>query len=323
MTRFNQSTNRTCCLNIITHTSCDRQHIVVTVTEVGGNSNPPPLNRTKYGSIAGTYYMFFFILCPIMYKRKTSPRNIFPVTPYKRPRRMLRYQRRSAFIGRWPPVSTTNTRRVMLRTPGATGVTETKYFDEDVGALGIGNTWQVADPTIDTLFAPMKGTSLNQRIGNRVLVKKIRIRGRIFWDGKAGISDILSNDYVRCILVLDTQTNGTQLTAGNLMAGPGLDINDFQNTAGFGRYIVLKDKIIRRPAVNAVGTADDWRTDNTIVPFKMSKTIMRYFKFNDGNAGTVGDILDNSLHMVVVKDETGSTQSANIRFTARTVFADP
>ncbi len=216
-----------------------------------------------------------------------------------------------------------NQRAVMYRTPGALGVTETKYFDSHRTAGAVSSVWTMRDPTtLNTLFAPQQGTGLSNRIGNRVIVKKIRLKGYIQWAVNS-TANTSCGDFCRVMIVKDMQSNGAQFTPGNVVAGVTGDQDLwFQNTASFGRFQVLKDFTIRRPSVSLGGTTG-FSAEDSWVPWKKNINLNDTVKFNGGNAGTIGDVVDNSYHILCVSANNALNTLVNLDYNCRVVFNDP
>ncbi|WP_445775590.1 hypothetical protein [Shewanella sp.] len=185
-----------------------------------------------------------------------------------------------------------------------------KYYDTFLNASAITatTTWAGSelDPaTILTLCAPVKGTGINNRIGREVNVHKIKIRGMVNVPSQVDQTAKDAAFYARLILVMDTQTNAAQMAGESLMANPGaatanLTVNTFQNLDSLGRYRVLKDKnfTLQNPATSWDGT--NIEQNGLVRPFKWTHTFKTPIKvrFNEANNGDIGDIVDNSFHII-------------------------
>jgi len=214
------------------------------------------------------------------------------------------------------------------RTVGALpGGSEMKYFDCQRNATGLTpvvGSWPVGtmfdpDNTVNLgaaavanplcLFSPTVGSALNQRIGRKCHIYKIRINGTIITSsqGAQTTADVASK--VRLCLVLDKQTNSAQMVANQMFvptATPDNTIHAFQNPDNFGRFQFLKDKFVvmqnpslagQNPAIDQAGLKHMFKW--TVV-FKKPLTV----NFNATNGGTVADVIDNSLHVVCAADAT-------------------
>lgn len=199
------------------------------------------------------------------------------------------------------------------RTPGGQIVSERKYFDLHYNGSSISNidglgTWSTAeeDPTQNCLFCPIQGNDITQREGRSVFVHKITVRGSVYSEFEAAGTAPPINSIFRLILVLDKQTNGTQMDPSDLItSGNGApQLFAFQNTASFGRFQILKDIYIQPPQPNlGSGLATFAHTGNRS-HFNLKYTFREPLRvnFNNGNTGSVADIVDNSFHMIVGKE---------------------
>lgn len=220
------------------------------------------------------------------------------------------------------------------RTVGAMGNSgEMKYFDceEDGVTLTVVTTGWVAanrvDPssTIDLgsaavatplcLFAPTVGSGLNQRIGRKVYMHKLKIRGYFSISSQSAQSTADSASTIRMLVLMDKQTNGAQYTASSVLnsSTTTTGIWAYQNPNGFGRFTILKDKMFNFSNINMTGspTAGDVIQTGMNIPFKFNfnfKTPIQV-NFNATNGGTVADIIDNSLHIMVGVSSTAPVPS--------------
>lgn len=200
---------------------------------------------------------------------------------------------------------------------------EMKYFDCELAQTSIvacTTTWpagtmqdpgttinlgSAAVPTPFCLFAPTVGSALNQRIGRSVLVRKIKVSGALLTPQQSAQALADTACRLRLLLVQDTQTNATQMTAAQLLndAGNGATtLSSYQNPNNFGRFRVLKDKLINLTNPNMTGSPSgtDIVQGSLVRSFKFSVNFKEPVKvqFNNTNGGTVADIVDNSFHII-------------------------
>lgn len=212
----------------------------------------------------------------------------------------------------------------VARTRGAAVQGEMKYFDcelQDTALSACTTTWvagTMKDPgtTINLgsaavatplcLLAPIVGAALNQRIGRHINVRKIKVYGTFNIAQQAAQAVADSAVKIRLLLVQDCQTNAAQMTGAQLLndAGGGTTtLNSFQNPNNFGRFRVLKDKMITISNLNLTGspTANDVIQASYRTQFKMAVNfkVPVPVHFNATNGGTVADIVDNSFHIVI------------------------
>ena len=224
-------------------------------------------------------------------------------------------------------------RSFVPRTMGPFAVTESKYFDSFLAATEVaeGTAWTGTelDPgTLNTLVCPSEGSDINNRIGRKIAIYKLQIRGVITTTSLAGQGGGIANPSVRLILFIDQQTNGTQAQGEELMAAPGaasvpLVFNTFQNLANLGRFRVLRDKTYTGRLM-AMSTQNTTTQDLAVpdLPFKMTVRFKKplIMNFNSTNGGTVGDIVDNSFHLIGQKSGTGF--ASNVAYQCRASYKD-
>lgn len=218
------------------------------------------------------------------------------------------------------------------RTPGALVTTERKYFDTFLNGASLTApvTWAGAelDPaTLNCLFVPNEGSDIDNRVGRKVSVLKIQVRGQIFVPFQQNATAADNPAQTRLIVYQDEQTNGAQAQAEQLMQDPGaadasLCLNTFQNTQNFGRFRVLKDKMytIQNPNMSYDGT--NIEINGISRPFKFTVRFKKpvVVRFNATNGGSVADIVDNSFHMIGMCLSTALAPT--ISYQVRTVYVD-
>lgn len=231
--------------------------------------------------------------------------------------------------------TTGRVRTYVPRTMGPFSVSESKYFDSYKQASTIlpELSWASTehDPaTLNTLFCPTEGADINNRIGRKVQVYKISMRGNIYSTPSQDDVDVFSSGGFRLILFQDKQTNGVQAQGEELMSSPGasdsqLTFCTFQNPANFGRFKVLKDLILRPRITTASGDGTNTTSQNqSQIPFKITVKFKKpvIVKFNATNGGTVGDIVDNSFHIIAVNSFLSNTNTTIMSYQCRTYYKD-
>lgn len=207
--------------------------------------------------------------------------------------------------------------------------TERKYYDVEYSAAvpAITTTWNAtnADPsTIQTLFAPQLGNDYYNRVGRKVQLIALKIRGHVTCTSQGDQTAADPATGCRVLLVQDKQTNGT-LATGDLvlLSGTGTQaINMFQNPASFGRFRVYKDKrwILQTQALTYDGTnieqAGLQKNFEWIIKFRKPITI----HFNATNGGTYADIIDNSFHIFAATNSVSLVPT--LAYKCRATFLD-
>jgi len=220
------------------------------------------------------------------------------------------------------------------RSRGVYATGEMKYFDTEATALTIaGSTnWTGTEyapnvGTPNTFFAPTTGSAINQRIGRKVKVYKIRVHGNLYSAEQTNqtTADIATN--VRILLVQDCQTNGAQAQGEDIMAaattGSALNqFNAFQSLASLGRFKVLKDKIFTfgPPTITYDGT--NLEQFGQVKSFKFDVKFRNPVEvnFNATNGGTISDIVDNSW-CIYATVSTGAV-ATSLYYSARVYYKE-
>lgn len=224
------------------------------------------------------------------------------------------------------------TRYVVPRTMGPFAASESKYFDSFRQQVAVAepSSWagtEIDPATLNTLFCPTEGSDIDNRVGRKVQVYKLAIRGIINTPTISDFPDIELAPSFRIIIFQDKQTNGVQAQGEELMetaaASTDVVITGFQNRANFGRFKVLKDLVLRPRIITSMtdGTATSSQGVSAIhfkVTVKFKKPVV--VKFNATNGGTVGDIVDNSFHMIAVS--TSTSFASQLSYTCRGYYKD-
>lgn len=222
-------------------------------------------------------------------------------------------------------------RRFVPRTRGPFSKSESKYFDAEVDdfAVPANGAWAATNDVFKgTIAIPQEGSDIDNRVGRKISVYKVALRGIIRPNVVSDQADVLTEPSFRLIFWMDTQTNATVTTSASLMAAPANAEADnvfctFQNTANFGRFRVLKDMIIY-PRTSTAGTdgANTLSVGMSSIPFKITHKFRKLLniKFNGTNGGTIGDIVDNSLYLSI--QASNSSFAPSITCLSRVYYKD-
>jgi len=212
-------------------------------------------------------------------------------------------------------------------------LSETKYFT----AYGqfqlpyLAANWNpasVADGNAGTVFYPLQGTAYNQRVGRKIMVKKISLKVQIVQppSQSVNINNGVAPSY-RMILFVDKQTNAIQATGSALMDPNGPTITAYQNPINFGRFKVLRDiqATMSNPNISQSASIDrSGYTRYFKITYKFKKPLV--VNYNQTNGGTIADVVDNSFHFFVGTDIDVyqlTSVYVNCNYTCRTTFCDP
>lgn len=143
------------------------------------------------------------------------------------------------------------------------------------------------------------GNTVNTRIGNKVMMKSIQIKGMIDANNYSDFPDALPSVLVKVALVWDKQTNGAQLNAEDVyQVSGGLPVLSMRDIEFSERFTVLKEWMLEVDWTNS--QTDGTNTASVAgqkVYFDCYKTLNIPVKYK-ATGGTVSSIMDNSLHMI-------------------------
>lgn len=222
---------------------------------------------------------------------------------------------------------------------------EMKYFDCELtnsGLTEVATDWtgtefdpsttinlgSAAVATPLCLCAPTVGAALNQRIGRKINVHKIKVRGQVTLGTFTAQSAARTATVCRVVLVQDMQTNATQMQGEQLFNAGGVTettLNSFQNPNNFGRFRILKEKFIVVQDPNMAGevAAANLTANGKRFHFKMNVRfrIPVQVNFNATNGGTVADIVDNSFHIIAAMIDSTQT-SVGLSYYSRVCYKE-
>lgn len=194
-------------------------------------------------------------------------------------------------------------RTVAMRTGGFVSPVlggELKFIDTSITfSLPFSATTFITPGGTNLLNGLARGTQMNQRVGRKVTMKSLLIRGTFQIAATS-----TGNAPCRVMVVYDRQTNTTAPAITDvLLSDEFLSQNNLSNRE---RFSTICDYITK-----PVGGGSNLQEAFTIFK-KLDNPIM----FNDGNAGTVGDISMGSIYMLV--SQAGGIATANPTLTVKT-----
>lgn len=162
-----------------------------------------------------------------------------------------------------------------------------------------------------------QGTESDKRIGNKISMDRLTIRGYV----RSDFSNVSSShqQVVRILLCIDKQCNGAGMSSGALFnTGP----NNTDNPAPYhpyqisqlGRFKILRDVTYVMNALQVPPSVDQRRDFHFDVKLK---GLQAHYT---ANAGTVADIYENSLCLVYISSE--SSYTPYIHYTAALTYTD-
>lgn len=137
-----------------------------------------------------------------------------------------------------------------------------------------------------------EGDDVQQRNGREIRLKSIQVSARQY-----PTSTTANGSFVRYIIFIDTQPNGTAPTSAILLSTGGAPANlAMRNLSYRKRFVILKDKII---------TTDSLASGLCVKSFEYYKKLNMHTIYS-GIGSTISDITTNSVYMMMVSNQTGT-----------------
>lgn len=202
-------------------------------------------------------------------------------------------------------------------------VGEKKTIDV-IGALQGVNFNQAG--VITLLNGVAQGTDYNARIGRKIVMASIYIRGSIYIEAtwNKNVNSIIPSQTARLILIYDMQTNGTAPVLTDILNTAGTEIESAQlNLNNRDRFKILKDKCFAFDAcqtdANGGILGGGMHTDYC---FKIYKKLKMETIFGGTDAST-GSIVSGALWLLTVGSQPAGATDVNASITSRIRFMDP
>lgn len=219
-----------------------------------------------------------------------------PMAPFKKPRTVARQSAsKPRQSGRYN--ASLNRRGVASKETGFVDLAAATYVCDTTGSI--------------TLLATIaQGASVNQRVGKKIMLKSIQIRGGISVNTTATTND------TSILIVYDRRPTGALPAITDVLVAA--DANAFNNDANSGRF-----KIVRR--------IDTVLTGNSTTPTTglESVNVTEYIplkglpcNFKAAGTGAIGDIEEGALYLITVGSRAAGTTAAAFSAGFRTRFVD-
>lgn len=170
------------------------------------------------------------------------------------------------------------------------------------------------------LNSTVQGTTDITRIGDEVSATSIQVKGWVKADPTITSINTDVSRAVRIIVFWDAQANGAAPTLAQLL---DLSVATDGTQAPYNhtfqkRFKILKDKFF---AVNPFYVTTGPNVADTMTFFRFKRKLGRRVKYN-GNAGTIADIVSNSLYVVTITDSVANANIAQVNLSTRFIFKD-
>lgn len=202
---------------------------------------------------------------------------------------------------------------------------ELKYQDQSKVQGAIASVANMSslelDPAENCIGCPIQGSTATTRDGNMIIVRSITITGNVYWPILQDQLDAPVKPECKIWLVQDKSTCGAQLNSEDVFTNTGATTltccHPLRVSTMMNRFRILKTLSMHRPVwQNQLDGANTASYGATVVGFHIYKRCAIPIRFS-GNAGSVADIVDNSIHIIAAITTTAGLLSYNtrIRFT--------
>lgn len=167
------------------------------------------------------------------------------------------------------------------------------------------------------LSCPAQGDTEQSRDGKRFVIDSLILKGHVALTESASTA-VFDSAKVFVAVVLDTQTNGAQLSSEDVFKSLGnaapLNVNVTKNLLFGDRFRILKSQVydLTPPGPAPAGLiafCSPRRDFDWYIPFKGGLTV----NLNAGTTANVTNVIDNSLHVVAFATVAGTTMAYNAR----------
>lgn len=181
------------------------------------------------------------------------------------------------------------------------------------------------DPATTLCFtAPAQGDTASSRDGKQIICKSLHITGQVFCVPQEGQGDppLATEVFLAC--VLDTQTNNAQLNGEDVysLATANAALNPYPlRNMNFGkRFKILKSqRCVFDNTNHSFAAANSFNTSGRVVEIDWFIPLNDLrVNFNSTATGVIGNVLDNSIHLIGNANIT--TQAPTISYQARLRF---
>lgn len=218
--------------------------------------------------------------------------------------------------------------RQNVRSAGFLGI-EHKFYDTSLTATTIVSTTNCSggevNPSATSLISTVpQGDDASTRDGKQILIESVQITGQIVIPPRDAQSQARTMPTFFIALVQDTQTNAAALDSEAVFVNPsadlGLGTNPLKNLLSGSRFITHKVwKLEAKMASMAEPTVvDDVSISGQSMFFDCYKKLSMRVDFNGGTSASVGNVVNNSLHMICFTDD--NEWAAVVLYNARVRF---
>lgn len=200
-----------------------------------------------------------------------------------------------------------------MATPVQVSLNRRGVISKETGFVDLGNTNYNGNTTgsIALVATVPQGTTVNSRVGKKILWKGIQIRGQVSGDSTTLIT------VCAAMLIYDKRPQGSLPAITDILNSATQ--NSFLNDANSARFTVLKRwdwSVVGNAAASNLADSSIYAVDD-YVKLKGKKCI-----FKAAGTGAIGDIDEGAIYIVTVGNAAAGTSDAVISLGFRTRFWD-
>ena len=185
-------------------------------------------------------------------------------------------------------------------------IKELKYRDQTRSPLDLQQLWSISSidpPTSETISGVPLGDDETERIGRTYSTRSIMVQGQFELPGQTDSTAPPVDVVVRLALVLDTQSNGIQMT-GDQVFIETQGVNAFRNLRFIDRFEVLDDqRFVLDVGDITLDNQEDFHTGTKETIFNMSYEWPQGLEVTTlDDTGEVGSLSNYSIHVIAIAD---------------------
>jgi len=160
--------------------------------------------------------------------------------------------------------------------------------------------------SLTLLNVPVRGTTENNRIGSKIAIKRLALRGFCAATPATGVDQVH-----RVVLVKDLACEGAAPAIGDILS----TINTYSFPVGetAWRFTILWDRTFDLNASAESGTIRSFSVD---LPLSFTEF------FNPSTAGTIADVQSGALWLIVIGSSAAGATAGSVNFNTLVEFLD-
>lgn len=178
-------------------------------------------------------------------------------------------------------------------------------------------TWTTMEPaaSVECISAVAQGDTESTRDGRVYHINSIHVQGRFHRAAAESVTNPGDDLMCRVVIVLDKQTNGTQLTPTQVMLATTDNWDSFRNLQFTKRFQVLYDrKVVLKAFTTNEGGINLFATDDSSKQWRFNHTFKTPLRVTcSSTEAAVASFTDNSIHVIGCASATTALLSYNSR----------